>query len=479
MSRKVLGIDIRNTSVAAVLVESGLRENRISAHAHRPVSGAEDFQGALQRLAEEIDPAGCDCVVAISADHFSYRNLRIPFKNARKIQMVLPFELESILPYPADELVIDFIQLGAAGRGDQSDIFAVALPRQRLDPFIEALSAIDVDPQVVTVGGLPAALCLAAGADPGEDRLALELGEHFSALFVIAGGQVKLIRSFANPATGADRIKALGGMIRYTLAAYGETADTGFHPLDLVVTGRNSNDDGVEEVLAKILNLPVKALNLSQRLAIADDSPGSRKWNAALLDGALALAVTAIEGYDGLNFHRGQFAARKFVAKHKANLIKTGILAAAVLALLVINVAMESYTLNRQLRRLDQQITGIFKTTFPRVKRIQDAYQQMQINVRQAEDNAVLQAETASHVRSIDILNRISQSIPASVPIDVSRLVISAETVLISGNTDGFKAVDEIKNRLEKIDFFKKVTINSANIDRSGKEVRFQLKAQL
>ena len=484
MSRKVLGIDIRNTSVAAVLVESGLREKRITAHAHRPISGAEDFQGglqaALQSLAEEIDPAGCDCMVAISADHFSYRNLRIPFKNARKIQLVLPFELEPILPYPADELVIDFIQLSAAGQGDQSDIFAVALPRQRLDPFIEVLSGIDVDPEIITVGGLPAALCLAAEADPGEDRLAIEIGEHSSALFVIAGGQVKLIRSFANPAeAGADRIKVLGSMIRHTLAAYGENADTEFHPLDLVVTGKDSNDDDIEDGLAKILNLPAKALNLNQRLAIADDSPDSRKWNAALLDGALALAITAIEGYDGLNFHRGQFAARKFVAKHKTNLIKSGILAAAVLALLVINVAIESYTLNRQLGRLDQQITGIFKATFPRVKRIQDAYQQMQINVRQAKNNAVLQAETTTHIRSIDILNRISQSIPVSVPIDVSRLVISAETVLISGKTDGFKAVDEIKNQLEKIDFFKKVTISSANIDRSGKEVRFQLKAEL
>jgi hypothetical protein len=39
--------------------------------------------------------------------------------------------------------------------------------------------------------------------------------------------------------------------------------------------------------------------------------------------------------------------------------------------------------------------------------------------------------------------------------------------------------VDDIKSKLEQIDFFKKVTINSANIDRSGKEVRFQLKAEM
>jgi hypothetical protein len=39
--------------------------------------------------------------------------------------------------------------------------------------------------------------------------------------------------------------------------------------------------------------------------------------------------------------------------------------------------------------------------------------------------------------------------------------------------------VDDIKNRLEQIEYFKKVTISSSNTDRSGKEVRFQLKVEL
>ena len=483
MSRRVLGIDIRNESVSAVLVETSLRENRITAHAHFPISNADDaqtgIQAALQSLADEIDPMGCDCTVAISADHFSYRNLRIPFKNAKKIQMVLPFELEPILPYPADELVIDFILLGTTGQGDQSEVFAVALSNQRLRPFVEALSAIHVDPEVVTVGGLPAALYLAAQADPGEDRLALELGRHYSTLFVIAGSRVELIRSFATAPVGADRATTIGTVIRHTLIAHGESVASEFDPLDLVITGKDPGDTDIEDVLAKMLDLPVKALNLAKRHVIVDDSADTRTWNPSLHDGALALALMAIEGYSGLNFHRGQFAAKRFVIKHKANLVKTGILAAAVLALLLLNVVIESYTLNRQLNGLDRQITDIFKATFPRVKRIQDAYQQMQINVREAKNAAVLQTETAAHVRSIDILNRISQSISESVSVDVSRLVISPETVLISGNTDGFKAVDEIKSRLERIDFFKKVTISSANIDRSGKEVRFQLKAEL
>jgi len=143
MSRKVLGIDIRKESVSAVLVKTSLRENRIDAHAHIPLpEAAEDdnnFKTALNMLVNEINPSGCDCVVSISADHFSYRILQVPFKDSKKIRMVLPFELEPTVPYPIDDLVIDFIDLESAGPSDHSEVIAVAVPRTELAPYIESL----------------------------------------------------------------------------------------------------------------------------------------------------------------------------------------------------------------------------------------------------------------------------------------------------------------------------------------------------
>jgi hypothetical protein len=61
----------------------------------------------------------------------------------------------------------------------------------------------------------------------------------------------------------------------------------------------------------------------------------------------------------------------------------------------------------------------------------------------------------------------------------LDRMVIGPETILISGTTAAFNAVDEIKVHLERIGEFKKVTISSANMDRTGKEVNFQLKVDL
>ena len=483
MSRKVLGIDIRKESVSAVLVKTSLRENRIDAHAHIPLPDAADdhdnFKTALHALSNEINPSGCDCVVSISADHFSYRILQVPFKDSKKIRMVLPFELEPTVPYPVDDLVIDFIDLQSAGQGDHSEIIAVAVPRTELNPYIESLAELKIDPEMVTVSGLPAAMCLANQADPGEDRLILEVGNASSSLFLVSGDRLQLIRSFPTPIVAENRAGILSAIVQRTLSAYDELSQTEFQPLDVVVTGSGLNGAGLDQDVAAVLNIPVNRLNFADRLNVQFDNADTKPWNPALMDNALALALMAIEGIRGLNFHKGQFAARKIFVKHKKNWIKTGILAATVLALLFFSTIMETVTLSRKMDRIDQQITGIFKETFPEVKRIVDPYREMQVNVQEAQKSVVLQSTAGPHIRSIDILNSISQRIPDSIKVDVTRLVISPETVLISGITDDYKSVDDIKGNLEQIEYFKKVTISSSNLDRSGKEVRFVLKVEL
>jgi type II secretion system protein L len=483
MSRKVLGIDIRKESIAAVLVKTSLRENRIDAHAHIPFPESDEdddvFGTALNALCEQIDPSGCDCVVSISADHFSYRILQVPFKDSRKIQMVLPFELEPTVPYPVDDLVIDFLDLQSAGQSDHSEIIAVAVPKTDLTPYLESLARFKIDPEMVTVSGLPAAVCLANQADPGEDRVLLEIGNASSSLFIVNEGRLQLIRSFPTPIAADNRAGMLGAFVQRTLAAYDELCKTEFQPLDMVVTGAGLNGASLDDDVSKALDIPVNRLNFADRLNIPIDSEDTRPWNPALMDNALALTLMAIEGIKGLNFHKGRFAAKKLFVKHKKNWVKTGILAAAVLMLVFVGAISETYTLNRKVARLDQQIRTVYKETFPEAKKIVDPYREMQVNVQEAKKSAVVQSTAGPHVRSIDILNSISQNVPESIKVDVTRMVISPENVLITGTTDDFKSVEDIKGKLEQVDYFKKVTITSSNLDRSGKEVRFGLKVDL
>jgi type II secretion system protein L len=483
MSRKVLGIDIRNHSLTAVLLNSSLREYRVDDYIHVPFPDPGDPQtglaAALETLTENMDLSGSDSVVSIPAGHFTFRNLKVPFSNSKKIRMVLPFELEPTLPYAVHDLVIDFHALNGSPAGDQTEIIAAAIEKKQLTPYIEALASIKIDPEKLTLSGLPSALWLANQADFEEDRLFIEAGETHVTVFILAGDRLQLIRSFPLPTTGSAKTKLICAQIQQTLAAFQESSALDFQPLEVVISGIGLDETHMAAEINAALNIPAKVTSIAEHVDIPVESNTGRPWSPAQMNNALALALMEVEGFDGLNFHKGQFAAQKFLSKHKRPLIKTGILAAAVLVLMFFNVLMETHTVNKQVRRINSQMTQIFKVTFPDVKTIRYPYQEMQAKMMETKKNTVFQAETGPHIRRIDILNSISEKIPESITVNLTRLVIQPENVLISGTTDTFNAVDDIKSRLEQIQHFKKVTISSANMDRSGKEVRFMLKVEL
>jgi Tfp pilus assembly protein PilN len=82
-------------------------------------------------------------------------------------------------------------------------------------------------------------------------------------------------------------------------------------------------------------------------------------------------------------------------------------------------------------------------------------------------------------VRTIDILNDISRLLSESLDVELISIVWGGDNVLVSGNTDTFNTVDDIKTGLEQSDIFKTVSISSANMDKSGKRVRFKIKVAL
>ena len=83
---------------------------------------------------------------------------------------------------------------------------------------------------------------------------------------------------------------------------------------------------------------------------------------------------------------------------------------------------------------------------------------------------------TAPDSNILDLLKEISVRIPKSVDVHINRMVIDPETVRITGKTVAFNEVDKIKNDLEPSTIFGEVTISSANLDRTGKKVQFEIK---
>jgi general secretion pathway protein L len=483
MSRKILGLDIRHDAVSAVLLNSGIKETDIESHVHIPISNHIYMEtvlaASLKTIVEKIDISGAACVASFPASEISYRNIQVPFKGRKKIKKVLPYELEPTVPFPIDDLIIDFYTLQLDDVANRHYLVAAAVEKSRLQAYLETLALYNIDPEIVTVGGFPAAQC-AANLTNYKNWLFVDIDTNKSTLFAILSGGICLIRSFPICSDARSfEMESLCTNIRHTLCALEEIIGLDFNPEGAVITGCGLNNSGFDQDMEQSLGFPVKRTDFVRDTGIIKTHADSQLWNPQQMDNSFSLALMEIEGINGLNFRKGPFAAKKFWEEHKKNLIKTGILVGVVLALAFFNALLDSYFMGKKLEGLNNQITSVFTSTFPEVKKIVDPFQQMQIKIQEARKNALLPGITDKNIRAIDILNDISKLISKNIDVKFTRLVIGAESTVISGDTDTFNSVDGIKNGLEKSKLFKKIVISSANINKSDNRVRFKLKITL
>lgn len=487
MSRKILGLDIGSDALSAVLIESSLRESRIENTAFVRIPDAktreEGLKSALAELKNRMPLTGAVCAASFPANQISFRNLRIPFKGAKKIEQVLPFELEPMLPFPADEVITDFLAIRPVPeQPEQTDIVALAVAKSDLQTCLDTLSAFGLDPKTLMPGPYPTVVCVGSIKDMPENWILLDMREKWASMFIVLSGRIHLMRCFPLHGSANAGGRLLCAIILQTLSAFEDMFSLAFEPEKLVLSG-NREYANLSQELENLLKTPVTVLdlrsdlwqNISNRIKISPKAD----WQSGQLDNALALAVTEMEGKNGINFRKGRFAAQKEWALHKKNLIAAGVLCAVILLLLFGNLMADSFIIQRKIDRLDSRITEIFKSAFPDVQRIVNPLHQMQVAMEELRQNAPVPGEGVRNIRIVDLLHDISQRIPKEIDTEFSRMVIDPESILISGDTDTFNSVDSIQTSLEGSPLFKKVTISSTSKDQKNNRVNFKIKVDL
>ena len=487
MSRKYLGLDIQNSALAAVLIESGLKGNWIRAHSYIPFPAKMDevqgLDAALEALVSQVDIAGCSCIASFPVEHVFFRNLSVPFKQVKKIKQVLPFELEPTMPIPIEELVIDFHRIETGGEVPVTRLIAATVDTGRMQSFLEILSGWGIDPEIVTAGGYPAALCLSRMGDLPENSVLIDLKGDKGTLFVLSAGQLHLVRTVPSGSLEAARIEMLCRNIRRTLIAHVNRSGTitGW-PEKVYLSGPALSDNGAEVDFAKHLQIPVQRADLLNDVDARLNNRPEEAWQPNRMNNALALALTEAVGIKALNFRKGPFAVTKRWAEHRKRIIRSAILLAALVVLVFTNVIIDTYAQKKKLSALNGEIREIFYSTFPDVRPDLDTNvlpQEMRVKIDEARKAGMLPAGAGGQPLMIDILNEISNRIPGGIDVAFTRMAIGDDNVIIAGNTDTFNSVDIIKGRLEGAEMFESVSIVSSNKDKAGNRIQFRMKLKL
>jgi type II secretion system protein L len=480
MSRQILSIEIRNDTIVAVRLNTGLKiatvDHTAAIALPPPSDDADPLVQALTQLKEEIDPASANVVVALPPDNILYRTLSVPFKEDNKIKQILPFELEPLLPVDIDTLKIDFHINQSL---DQTDILAVAVDQSSLQKYMDALNEANLRPQLIVPGGLPLTRYLSETDEfSTQQLLVLELEEDKTTLFATNSGKIELVRRLTSGVRSEQEAEALALKIRQTLTAMSDHQNQYIVPSKVFITGAGLNTPDALKRISLALELPTDRLDLGQKAPRLEIEHGAG-WIPEKMNGALALALLEADGRPCANFHRTSSPLRNYWNAYRSYIMAPAMLLAVALLISLSSIIIDNVTLNKRVKKLDKQIEQVYLSAFPNSRITAPALDLMKSKIKELQKAGTSSGQNPTPVYTIDVLLQISKLIPKNIEVMLTQMTAGGDAVTISGETGDFNSVDDIKNNIEKGALFKQVTIASANMDKAGKKVRFKLKINL
>lgn len=508
MPEKILGLDIGSGSVKAVLLSRGFRGRYrvLDFRLIEPASGGP-LPEALEQLFADRSFRGFVCVTALPAGMLSFRNIRLPFRDNRKIRQTLAFALEPMIQSPLDELFIDYT---ISGRTDQSDIFAALAARPFIGermaliaPYVREVAVIDID-------AVPLALRLMEEPGFPETALLLDMGARHATAIFAGKGRILQIRDFPYggehmtqamaevlkiEASKAEALK-LGGEIppeaqkalREVCCRFcGELKNTQASLLwqgaipsaasGIFLTGGGSRTQGLAECLTEYLAAPCERTDIGTAEGIEIGKELREKWDPALLDQALALAARPMAKGSGFNFRQRAFEARAGYGRILESMKAAAIVTLVILLLAGTDFGLADYGARLRLASLKKEITTEFKKIDPAATRIIDPVVQLKGKVGEARKLSAGMGDAATGPMVLDLLREISGLAPADVLLTAFNL--DGDMIELKGEAKNFDAVDSLKKAFANSKYFQTVTIGSTSMTKQEGAVEFDLKIAL
>jgi general secretion pathway protein L len=503
---RILGLDLGSHALKAVLLDVG-RTTVLAGWADvRRGEGTSDesLRAALATLRAEHPWHVDQVVVAMPGTSVATHALVLPFRDAKRIEAALPFEVESQLPVDLEEVVFDY-QPGA--RTEQGTELLVGVARKdEVKALLALLADAGFEPRVVTHPALvyrslfvsrPELMgietgSLAALVDVGHVRTTLAIGRPGEGLVfarVLPGGgrdiTAGLEREFGVSSADAERWKehggslALGGSPEHIRAR--EAIQRALQPLtrelratlkaattrdrrpvqQLLLCGGTALLPGLAESWAKELGLPVTVLATSGHAELEPEqrSRGAQAW---------ALALCGASRTDRFNFRRGDQAFSGQLDWLRRRVPQLAVFAGVLVALLVTFGVVRSALLGRREAAVDAQLCELTQRVLGTCERNYDRA----LNMLRGKESP---AAALPKVSAAGLLAEVAARVPPDMPFKLDQVVVDLDRVQMRGETDSSKSIDRLGAALKGFRCFRDVKSGKVERTKDGAHVTFQL----
>lgn len=454
----IVGIITKSNNIHAVKSTFKAREISIDQAEVFPIS--EGLNGALSHLGKFNKIR-----LGLSNQDVIFKEITLPFLDPNKIKMVLPFELESSLPFPIANSFIDFVITRQDKDKKSSSVIAVVTKKSEVNAILgDIVNKKYLADCVVTVNAI-SIYNLYKKLGYKLSSLLLEISTNsISISYINQQQQLKLIRTIPrgiglqNDPESEKEIKWLTDEILFSVNSFKTQLLEFDEPEKIIIVWNRPYINELDSFIYKNTDIKTEHFPISKLSEIKGLS-GSVKLKQEDVIAFATIYTTEDNDNFNLNQQTDILTTKQFIYKIAPSVSLISLL----LLSLIITRQVKVRSLENQIELSKQQVLGRLKQTFS----ITDKKAQKSLN------NAVKAAEKIvsneedlwfsfskkvrfSYLRYLEELSKILNK--KELGLSINKLSISEGIINIQGEVPSYPQLEEFEKALEESNLFSHIT---------------------
>ncbi len=460
----LVGIDVGTSAVKVAVLRTAYRKVQLVALGSCDValagSAADAIRGAMVAAMGEKISGGDGVATAVEGARGAFRQLTLPQSAQKQIGEVLPFELESLVPFDIADSVWDYrimTRTETTPEG-QIPIFATVCRTDDVRARIALVkTALGVEPERVGIGGFPIANLVAISPQLAEAGpiVLVDLGTQSSEVLVLRNGEPVFARAISFGTQGLPgTAPRLAREIRTTIASFRSIGGT--PPSKLILCGGGSFVSGAQVFLAGELALPVEVFAPPQldTTAVAPDKLAELPRFAKALGLAVGLTGRAV----GFDLRRGPLAYERGFAWVKEKVPVLAGLAAVVAVSFLFTAWAQMHAQGKERETLEKALAVVTKDVLGEETTSAARAQELL-----GQQTALNDEDPLPHADAFDVMVKLSEDIPQSMIHDIEELDVQKGHVILHGVVGTIPDAQAIATSLRAERCFTDVKISRTN----------------
>jgi Tfp pilus assembly PilM family ATPase len=458
----VVGLEIHENFIGAIQIFNSLKGPEIDRIAFKEVEDLEKIDEELEEFFRKEKLRGEMVITCLPTSRATIRQISLSFDNVKKLKKIIKYQMEPYVPYPIDDLVVDFLP----PQGNR-DILTVAVQKKLVSEHLEQLARANLESEAVNLDDF-ALYYLYKHSNEGNPEhpvSIINLGVGKMAVQMIDHDRLDFIRVLPD---GTDNVEQL----LETFRLY-ELRKPDLKLGEILLTGHGATSTDLAEKLSlqtKVKTTLWRPFDKIKHQLGSIETPLQAKMSVPL-----GLALSTVDpSTKGFDLRKEEFKiSTSMDLKRMLIYMFSSIL--LLVGLLTFSLYHSIYLEEKRYTEMNKSIRQIFVNTFPETKSIAKGQEAVQMSQKIEEEisKSIWLEDFTAEETVLDVLMILTEAISKFSDVSINDLGIEGKETRLNGQSSSFETVDKLKENLTSSGYFKEIKLVGAKMDKKEKVVKF------